>query len=104
MKRIDGKIFKLASQPYLSKKEVLIKQENARKMDYFTRIVKIGNSSYLYVRQNEEKSRKKYLSYFESILLSKIAKAEAKKKMIPAKKKPTAKKKVVRKKVVAKKK
>jgi hypothetical protein len=113
-KRIDGKIFRLASQPYLTKKEVLIRQENAKKRDYFTRIVKIGNSSYLYVRENEEKSRKKYKKK-ESILLSKIAKAEArektilakaeaKKKMTPAKKKPTAKKKVVRKKVVAKKK
>jgi hypothetical protein len=114
IKRIDGKIFRLASQPYLTKKEVLIKQENAKKRDYFTRIVKIGNSSYLYVRENEEKSRKKYKKK-ESILLSKIAKAEArekiilakaeaKKKMIPAKKKPTAKKKVVSKRVVAKKK
>jgi len=98
----------------LTKKEVLIKQENAKKRDYFTRIVKIGNSSYLYVRENEEKSRKKYKKK-ESILLSKIAKAEArektilakaeaKKKMIPAKKKPTAKKKVVSKRVINKKK
>ena len=103
IKRIDGKIFRLASQPYLSKKEVLIKQENARKRDYFTRIVKIGGISYLYIRKNEEKSRKKDKKR-ESILLSDIAKAKAREKMIPAKKKPTAKKKVVRKKVVAKKK
>ena len=102
-KKIDGKIFTLASQPYLTKKEVLIKQENAKKRDYFTRIVKIGGISYLYIRRNEEKSRKKDKKR-ESILLSDIAKAKAREKMIPAKKKPTAKKKVVRKKVVAKKK
>ena len=59
IKRIDGKIFRLASQEYIGKKEVLIKQENARKRDYFTRIVKIGGISYLYIRKNEEKSRKK---------------------------------------------
>ena len=103
MKRIDGKIFHLASREYIGKKEVLIKQENARKRDYFTRIVKIGGISYLYIRRNEEKSRKKDKKR-ESILLSDIAKAKAREKMIPAKKKPTAKKKVVRKKVVAKKK
>ena len=103
IKRIDGKIFRLASQEYIGKKEVLIKQENARKRDYFTRIVKIGGISYLYIRRNEEKSRKKDKKR-ESILLSDIAKAKAREKMIPAKKKPTAKKKVVRKKVVAKKK
>ena len=87
----------------MTKAEVLIKQKNARKNDYFTRIVKIGNRSYLYVRANKEKSQKKFKKE-ESVLLSKIAKAEAREKMKPAKKKPTAKKKVVRKKVIAKKK
>lgn len=103
MKKIDGKIFTLVSPPYLTLKEVLAKQEKAKKLDYFTRIVKIGNSSYLYVSRNEVKEQRKFKKK-QNILLSKIAKEEARNKKIIAKKKPTAKKKVVRKRVVAKKK
>ena len=64
---------------------------------------RLGELESIAKNHNEEKSRKKDKKR-ESILLSDIAKAKAREKMIPAKKKPTAKKKVVRKKVVAKKK